>query len=83
VGDLLLQPVQWLLFGPAEGVLSSPVGALVAVPAVCLAAVAAGAMFAASYDQVHDRLSVSARHGLVTAALVVAVHAPHQTGAGR
>lgn len=79
MGELLLQPVQWLLFGPAEGVLSSPVGAVVAVPTVCLVAVAAGAQVGAAYD----RLSEGGRRALVTAAFLVAVYAPHHTGAGR
>lgn len=83
MADTLLQPLAWLLFGPAEGVLSSPVGVFVALPVVCLATVAAGATAATSYDKVHDRLSDASRRALVTAAFLVAVYTPHQTGAGR
>jgi hypothetical protein len=70
----------WWMSGPVAGVLCSPAGAPVA-GAAALAAVAAGAGLGASYD----RLTVAARHGVVTAALVVAVYAPitHSQGGPR
>jgi hypothetical protein len=76
--DLYLQPVAWLLSGPAEQLLASPWGAP-AVGVASLAAVTAGATLGASYD----RLTMSARHAAVAAALLIAVHVPTGTAVHR
>ncbi|NUP52311.1 MAG: hypothetical protein HOW97_34070 [Catenulispora sp.] len=77
--DLLLAPVGWLESGPVPALLANPWTEYPTVAVLVVGALATGAGLGAAYD----RLTVAARHGLIAAALLVAVYAPHRQGVAR